>query len=134
MSVSDKCIYIEETGNNCYESEKVYKKVQGNSLIFSNKILTINFMRIILITFYLDTENNMKKIDYKLFISVILISLFGILMITSASMVWSEYRFNDPFKFFKMQSFFFIVGLILMIFVSKINYIKYIQITKGNRV
>ena len=67
----------------------------------------------------------MKKIDYKLFISVILISLFGILMIYSASSIWSEYKFNDQFRFLKMQSFFFIIGLILMIFISKIDYLKY---------
>ena len=67
----------------------------------------------------------MKKIDYKLFILVILISLFGILMIYSASSIWSLYKFNDEFRFLKMQSFFFILGLILMIFTSKIDYIKY---------
>ena len=67
----------------------------------------------------------MKKLDYKLFISVILISIFGILMITSASSIWAEYKFNDSLKFFKMQSLFFIIGLILMILTSKIDYIKY---------
>ena len=67
----------------------------------------------------------MKKIDYKLFILVILISLFGILMIYSASSIWSSYKFNDEFRFLKMQSFFFIIGLILMVFTSKIDYVKY---------
>lgn len=67
----------------------------------------------------------MKKIDYKLLISIILISLFGILMIFSASSIWSEYKFNDQFRFLKMQSFFFVIGLILMIFISKIDYNKY---------
>lgn len=67
----------------------------------------------------------MKKIDFKLFISIILISLFGILMIYSASSIWSEYKFNDEFRFLKMQTLFFIIGLILMIFISKINYNKY---------
>ena len=67
----------------------------------------------------------MKKIDYKLLIAIILISLFGILMITSASVIWSEYRFNDSLRFFKLQSLFFIIGLILMIIISKIDYNVY---------
>ena len=46
-------------------------------------------------------------------------------MIYSASSIWSSYKFNDEFRFLKMQSFFFIIGLILMIFVSKIDYTKY---------
>ena len=67
----------------------------------------------------------MKKIDYKLFLTVILISLFGILMITSASSIWSEYKFNDSLKYLKLQSFFFTIGLLLMIIISKIDYLKY---------
>ena len=69
----------------------------------------------------------MKKMDYKLFISVILLSLFGILMIYSASSIWSEYKFNDSLKFLKMQFLFFIIGLIIMITVSKIDYKKYLK-------
>jgi len=63
----------------------------------------------------------MKKIDYKLLFSVLLISLFGILMITSASSIWADYKYNDSLRFFKMQSFFFLLGTILMIFVSKVD-------------
>lgn len=37
----------------------------------------------------------MKKIDYKLFIAVVILSLFGVLMIFSASSIWAEYKFND---------------------------------------
>jgi len=43
-------------------------------------------------------------------------------MIYSASFVWAEYKFNDPFKFVKMQGIFLIVGIILMIILSKIDY------------
>ena len=43
-------------------------------------------------------------------------------MIYSASFVWAEYKFNDPYKFVKMQSVFFIVGIILMIILSRIDY------------
>jgi len=46
-------------------------------------------------------------------------------MIYSASFVWAEYKFNDPFKFVKMQSIFLFVGIILMIVLSKIDYHLY---------
>lgn len=66
----------------------------------------------------------MKKryFDILLFISIIIISIFGLIMITSASYIWAEYKFNDPFKFTKNQGLFFIIGVILMIFISKIDY------------
>ena len=66
-----------------------------------------------------------NKIDLLLFISVIVISVFGLIMIFSASYIWAEYKFNDPYKFVKNQGIFFIVGVILMIIVSKIDYKKY---------
>ena len=53
---------------------------------------------------------------------VISICLFGILMIYSSSYVWSLYKYNDSFRFLKLQSFFFVIGLLLMIIVSKIDY------------
>lgn len=69
----------------------------------------------------------MKRFDYKLFIFVILLSLFGILMIYSASSIWSEYKFNDQFRYLKLQSLFFIIGIITLIIVSKIDYTKYLK-------
>ena len=64
----------------------------------------------------------MKKMNLLLFISTIIICIFGIIMITSSSYIWAEYKFNDPYKFMKSQVIFFILGLIVMIFVSKIDY------------
>lgn len=70
----------------------------------------------------------MKKKGYILLISsVLLISLFGILMIYSASNVWASYKFNDPYKFVKNQGLFFIIGVILMFIISKVNYQYYYQ-------
>ena len=66
-----------------------------------------------------------RKVELTLLISVILISIFGIIMIYSASSVWAEYKFNDPYKYLKNQSLFFIIGLILLYYVSKIDYKKY---------
>lgn len=64
----------------------------------------------------------MKKVDYLLLIGVITISIFGLIMIYSASYVWADYKFNDAFKFVKNQGLFFIIGLIFMYIISKIDY------------
>lgn len=66
---------------------------------------------------------NMKKkhFDYILFITVILLSIFGIIMIYSASSIWSEFKYNDSFKYIKHQSIFFIIGIFIMLFTSKID-------------
>ena len=69
----------------------------------------------------------MKKFDLLLFITIITISLFGIIMIYSASYIWAEYKFNDPFKFVKHQGLFFIIGIIMMLITSKIPYKVYFE-------
>ena len=73
----------------------------------------------------------MNKINISLIITVIIISLFGLLMIYSSSYVWAEYKFDDPFKYVKNQGLFLIIGIILMLLVSKIpfeNYYKHANI------
>lgn len=71
----------------------------------------------------------MKKnsVELLLLISVIAISIFGIIMIYSASYVWAEYKYNDPLKYVKNQAIFFIVGVFLMFLISKIDYKKYYE-------
>jgi len=69
----------------------------------------------------------LKKLDYTLLISVLIISIFGIIMIYSASYIWAEYKYNDAFKFVKNQVLFFIIGVILMILVSKLDYKIYYE-------
>ena len=69
----------------------------------------------------------MKKLDLVLLIAIITISIFGVIMVFSASYVWAEYKFNDPFKFVKNQGIFLIIGIILMITISKINYKVYYE-------
>ena len=61
------------------------------------------------------------KFDFWLLGAVILISIFGIVMIYSASSIWAEYKFNDSLKFVKSQSIFFIVSLILCLGISNIS-------------
>ena len=46
-------------------------------------------------------------------------------MIYSASYVWAEYKFDNPYKFLKTQGIFLIVGYIIMLIVANIDYKKY---------
>lgn len=62
-----------------------------------------------------------KKLDKILLFSMIILAIFGIVMIYSASFVWAEYKFNDSFKFVKAQGIFFLVGLFLIYFLIKID-------------
>lgn len=60
-----------------------------------------------------------------LLISTIILILFGILMVYSSSNIWSEYKYNDPLKFVKSQSIFFILGLIIIFILQKIDPLTY---------
>ena len=62
-----------------------------------------------------------SKIDYKLFISVVGLSLFGILMIYSASSYSAALHFGDEYHYVKKQAVALVAGIILAIFASRIN-------------
>ena len=66
-----------------------------------------------------------KHFDKYLFLAIIVIAIFGIVMIYSASSIWAVYKYNDAFKFVKSQSIFFLLGVIAMLFLSKIDYHLY---------
>ena len=68
-----------------------------------------------------------NKFDYILFFLVIAIAMFGLVMIYSASSIWAEYKFQDAFKFVKAQGIFFIIGIFLMIFLSKVDHHIYLK-------
>ncbi len=63
-----------------------------------------------------------KKMDKILLLAVLLLSLFGLIMIYSASSVWAEYKFNDSFHYVKYQGIFFLVSLFIMLIVTKVDY------------
>ena len=48
------------------------------------------------------------KYDKILYIATIILIAFGVIMVYSSSNIWAEYKFNDPYKFFKYQLAFFI--------------------------
>lgn len=55
-----------------------------------------------------------------------IISLF---MIYSASFIWANYKFNNPFKYVINQGIFSIIGIILLFIISKIDYKLYYKKT-----
>ena len=63
----------------------------------------------------------MKKIDKILLLSIIFISILGIIMIYSSSYVWASYKYDNPYKYATHQTIFLIMGFILMFFVLKID-------------
>ena len=67
-----------------------------------------------------------KKMDYCLLITIILMCIFGIIMIYSASNIWSEFKFHDAYKYVKHQSFFFLIGLFVLYISTKID-LKYLK-------
>ena len=67
----------------------------------------------------------MKKIDKTLLLTIITLSIFGIIMIYSASNIWANYKFNDSFHYFKYQLVFFLIGIVILQIVSRIDYKVY---------
>lgn len=68
-----------------------------------------------------------ERFDLILFVSVMTLILFGLIMIYSASSIWAEYKFHDAFKYVKQQGLFIIIGTVLMIAISRIDYTKYYE-------
>ena len=69
----------------------------------------------------------MHKPDLILLISIITLSLFGIIMIYSASYVWAEYKFNNPYKFALTQMIFLLVGYFIISIFINIPYSIYLK-------
>ena len=69
----------------------------------------------------------MRKIDYLLLVGIVIISLFGLIMIYSASSVWAVYKFHDAFKFVRTQGIFLIVSYVLVYLMIKIPYYQYLS-------
>lgn len=60
-----------------------------------------------------------------IFLSAFFLGVIGILMIYSASSIWSDYRFGDTFHYVKHQGLFFLVGLIGIYVLSRVDYKLY---------
>ncbi len=61
-------------------------------------------------------------LDKILILLVLALASFGVVMIYSASSIWAEYKFGNEYKFLISQGIFLIIGTILMLVISKIDY------------
>lgn len=72
-----------------------------------------------------------RKIDLVLLVIVIVISLFGLLMVYSASNVVALYEYNDSLYYFKRQLFFWLIGILLMGLIIKSDIYKIRKFVSG---
>lgn len=71
-------------------------------------------------------RSDLPKLDTKIFWSVIILLLFGLLTLSSASSVAAYERFgNNNYYFFRQLMFGVVPGLILMYFTSRIHYSRW---------
>ena len=70
-------------------------------------------------------DNSKGKLDFPLLISIIVLLCIGIIMVSSASSYSALANYDNSNYFFTKQLGFAIVGVILMLIISKIDYRKY---------
>ena len=68
-----------------------------------------------------EMRNSFTQYDFALLFMTIGIALFGVLMIYSAG-YYAASLLNAPFRFVKQQLLGLLIGLVLMIIISKIDY------------
>ncbi len=68
-----------------------------------------------------------KYYDYSLLFLILFLSCFGLVMIYSTSSYNAAKYYGDAMKYLKRQALFLVMGIPIMLFVSKINYHFYIK-------
>ncbi len=63
--------------------------------------------------------------DFSLLSLVLILVLFGLIMIYSASAIWAEQHLGQSFYFFKRQLFWAVFGIGVMGLISRLNYNQY---------
>ena len=71
-----------------------------------------------------------KQVDFILIVTVLIMLALGIVMVLSASSPSSLAESGDAYSYVKTQGISAIVGLIFMMFISKIDYRKYKNLDK----
>lgn len=69
----------------------------------------------------------LKKADISIIVVTLILILFGLFMVYSASNVVATYKYNDSYYFLKRQLIFSILGIIVMFIFMKININKIIK-------
>lgn len=62
--------------------------------------------------------------DFILFITTLALLGIGLVMVFSSSSVTTGVRYDDPYFFFKKQLLWALVGIVAMIIVMKVNYLR----------
>lgn len=70
---------------------------------------------------YIKLCGDIMKFNKYIFFDVIVLMLFGLLMVYSSSSIWAEYKFNNSLHYVIYQGLFIILGIILMIILSRIK-------------
>jgi cell division protein FtsW len=66
---------------------------------------------------------------YFLFIIVLILSIIGIIMVSSASIAVGDRYFNDPYWFVRRQAVWWVISFVVFLITSKINYKFYSKIS-----
>ncbi len=66
----------------------------------------------------------------KIMIITLILVLIGLISVYSSSHIWALYKFNDAYYYIKRQSLFFLLGLFVMVIMSKIDYHLYKKYSK----
>ena len=64
-------------------------------------------------------SNNM---DFTLLITVLILLAIGVAMVFSASSISSQVKFDDKYHYLKSQGSYALLGIVVMLFLSKLNY------------
>ena len=63
-----------------------------------------------------------KDLDFPLLTLILLLMAIGLLMVFSASSYYAMFRFGDKFEFFLKQAVLSVAGVVVMVFISRIDY------------
>lgn len=71
----------------------------------------------------------MPALDLLTMLIALALTSIGLVFVLSSSFIWAEHRFEDPFFFFKRQLLFAGIGVVGMLFISRIDYRIYKKYT-----
>ncbi|MCL1949289.1 MAG: stage V sporulation protein E [Turicibacter sp.] len=74
-------------------------------------------------------KNKLPALDLLTMLIAIALTSIGLVFVLSSSFVWAEYKFDDPFFFFKRQLLFAGIGVVGMLFISRIDFRIYKKYT-----
>jgi len=67
-------------------------------------------------------KNKLPPFDLLILLIALSLTIIGLIFVLSSSYIWAEHRFNDTFYFFKRQLLFALIGLVGMLFLSRIHF------------